>query len=142
MPLVTVRVRFFYLPPNIESKLTRSKVRLLSVTTGNGCISIMLLSAKHNKVKHCYTVSDREYPVALLLLLSITNRDIGMKNKEDVIDLITDEISQHGLRKRQIQSAITSDSTSKDIYKSWLEVEDLKIDTLSRLRRKIQVLLK
>ena len=67
-----------------------------------------------------------------------------MKNKEDVIDLITDEISQHGLRKRQIQSAITSDSTSKDIeiYESWLEAEDLKIDTLSRLRRKIQVLLK
>jgi len=89
-------------------------------------------------------VSDREYPVALLLLLSITNRDIGMKNKEGVIDLISDEISQHGLRKRQIQSSITVNSTSKDIeiYKSWLEAEDLKIDTLSRLRRKIQVLLK
>ena len=67
-----------------------------------------------------------------------------MKNKEDVIDLITDEISQHGLRKRQIQSAIRADSTSKEIeiYNSWIETENLKIKTLSNLRRKIQVLLK
>ena len=67
-----------------------------------------------------------------------------MKNKEDVIDLITDEISQHGLRKRQIQSAIREDSTRKEIeiYNSWIEAEDLKIKTLSNLRRKIQVLIK
>lgn len=67
-----------------------------------------------------------------------------MTHKEDVVDLISDEISQHGLRKRQIQSAITADSTSKEIeiYKSWIEAEDLKVKTLSNLRRKIQVLLK
>ena len=67
-----------------------------------------------------------------------------MKNKEDVINLITDEISQHGLRKRQIQSAIRADRTSREIetYNFWIETEDLKIKTLSDLRRKIQVLLK